>query len=286
MFYMSPARSIWCFRCHTLPTRSIRSLPVPYVPFNLSLILYVTPDWFYTFPLWFPILHVPFTSLIPYGTYSICSLPVLYVPFLLIVCILFTICFLLYVPRWFCTFHTNSIHCPLIPYVPYLSYTFPDVPLIIYDPRCFLRFPTNCIGPLYDGVDSIRSLPALYILNSLILHISCQFHRFPANYIGSFRMALILYDPFTSSPIPYVIPDPIYPMHTLSYPWFYMLPLILYITCSSYMFPASSIHSLFLVNCMHSPYSATDSIHSPLILYISHWFHTFPASSIHSPLHR
>lgn len=90
MFYMSPAHSIWCLLCHTLPTRSIRSLSVPYVPFMSSPIPHVTRLILYVPFMMPPFLYVQFTSLIPFGTHSICSLPALYVPFLLIVCILFT----------------------------------------------------------------------------------------------------------------------------------------------------------------------------------------------------
>lgn len=83
-------------------------------------------------------------------------------------------------------------------------------------------------------------------------------------------MTLIPYDSFTSPPILYVIPGSIRTLMSHTYiklPLIYTLPLITYITCSFYMLPVSSICSLFVVNCMHSPYDATHSICSPLILY-------------------
>lgn len=86
-FYMSPAHSIWCLWCHTLPTCSIRALSIPCVPlcrpqFHTSLLI-ESIRYLYDAPIYICSLYITDSIWhpIPYGTHTICSLPVLYFPF-------------------------------------------------------------------------------------------------------------------------------------------------------------------------------------------------------------
>lgn len=79
--------------------------------------------------------------------------------------------------------------------------------------------------------------------------------------------------PLHRPPIPYVM---LCSMRTLRSHTYIKSPLILYVTPDSVhhllilYVPCQVYTSLFVVNCMHSPYDATHSIRSPLILYIPH----------------